>query len=74
LIANAHSSLLPDRDFMEGFQNIWSIIRTEDLLLVSPPLGLIDTIDPVFHFHDYTSVLLDYSWLAGVVEKALGLL
>jgi hypothetical protein len=67
----ANSSLLLDRDPVECFQDIWAIVRAENLLLVSSPLGLINAINPIFNLHDHTSIFLDYSRLAGVVEEAL---
>lgn len=34
------------------------------MLLLSLPFWLIDSIDPVLDFHDYTAVLLDNAWTA----------
>lgn len=62
-----------DRECMIAFQHIWLTARTKDLFLATPPLGVINSIDPVLDFHDHTSILWHNSRLTCVVEKALRL-
>jgi len=63
-----------DRKLIHGLQHIWVIAWAEDLSLVTLPLGLIDGIDPVFHFHHHTAVLLDDTRSAVIAEEPLRVL
>jgi len=54
-----------------SLQNVRLTRWPKDLSIGSPPLRLIDAINPVFDLHDYTSVLWDRAREVWVIEEPL---
>lgn len=55
-----------------GLQHVRIITRPKDLLLLPPPLGLVDSIDPILDLEYHAAILRDRARpVRGVVEEAL---
>jgi hypothetical protein len=52
-------SLLRGRKDVLGLERVSWAGRTKDLLLLAPPFGVVDGVDPVLNLHDDAAVLLD---------------
>jgi len=52
-------NLLSSREHVLGLECVSSAGGTEDLLLLAPPFGVVDGIDPVLNLHDDAAVLGD---------------
>lgn len=64
---------LVQREAVDGAESVRRISRTKDLLRVTSPFRVVDTVDPILDFHDETVVLADGAW-ATAVEETLGVL
>jgi hypothetical protein len=66
--------ILVHRELVSSLENVWVVSRTEDVSLLSLPLGLVDGINPVLNLHHHAAILLDNTRLVSLVEEALSLL
>jgi hypothetical protein len=59
LFLSTVKSLLCGRKDVLSLERVSWARRTKDLLLLAPPFGVVDGVDPVLNLHDDAAVLLD---------------
>lgn len=70
-LVESSSERLINRKTVDSAESIRRISRAKDLLRITAPFGVIDTVNPVLDFHDQTVVFADGAG-AAAVEEALG--
>ena len=58
-VITAVRNLLSGREHVLGLERVSSAGGTEDLLLLAPPFGVVDSVNPVLNLHDDAAVLGD---------------